>query len=477
MPHFLPSVFELLPPPEPAEAFARWRFLPHCVFLDSAVTDARLGRYSFLAADPFTFFVGPTAGPDHWDATRRALTNFRSTRIPELPPFQGGVAGVLGYDLGRRFEAIPPPKEDDFGFPRMALGVYDVVLAWDHQAGQAWIISQGFPEKTPRRRRDRAEKRLQQAKRWSSDSRHTPREGIGPHTTRRLKEKCLAPRFPAPTAKGFVSNFCETAYLRVVERAIEYIRAGDIFQVNLSQRLLHPAVGDPVSLYRRLRACNPAPFSGYFDLGDFQVLSASPERFLHVCDGMVETRPIKGTIHRQEGIADEGAKESLLRSEKDRAENVMIVDLLRNDLGRVCELGSVRVVDVCRLETYATVHHLVSSVQGALRRELDAWDLLAACFPGGSITGAPKIRAMEIIAELEPTARGAYCGAMGYLGFDGSADWNLLIRTITAGRGWWQAPVGGGIVADSDPNEEYRETWQKAEGLIRAMAQFQRLGD
>ena len=243
-----------------------------------------------------------------------------------------------------------------------------------------------------------------------------------------------------------------------------------MFQVNIAQRLLAPAHDDAVSLYLRLRRKNPATFAGYFDLGHVQIVSASPERFLSVRGRQVEARPIKGTRQRTaQPEADLFAADEMLASEKDRAENVMIVDLLRNDLARVCRADSVRVTQLCRLETYEFVQHLVSAVEGTLRPECSPLDLVRAAFPGGSITGAPKVRAMEIIAELEPTAHGAYCGAMGYLGFDGSLDTSILIRTITAARGWWQAPVGGGIVAQSVPHREYEETWHKATGLLRAL--------
>jgi para-aminobenzoate synthetase component 1 len=243
-----------------------------------------------------------------------------------------------------------------------------------------------------------------------------------------------------------------------------------VFQVNLSQRLLAPADDDAVTLYCRLRCCNPAPFAGYFDLGEFQILSASPERFLRVLDRQVEARPIKGTRPRTgEPSRDSAAEAELLGSEKDRAENVMIVDLLRNDLSRACTAESVEVGQLCGLEAYRHVLHLVSSVGGRLRDGCSPIDLLRGAFPGGSVTGAPKPRAMEIIAELEPTARGAYCGSLGYLGFDGSMDLSILIRTITAGRGWWQFPVGGGVVAQSTPEGEYEETWHKAEGLLQAL--------
>jgi para-aminobenzoate synthetase component 1 len=273
------------------------------------------------------------------------------------------------------------------------------------------------------------------------------------------------------------SNFSRGAYVQTVRRAIEYVHAGDCFQVNIAQRLLYPPLLAPLDLYCRLRERNAAPFAGYFDLGDFVIASASPERFLCLAgaEGQVpdevETRPIKGTRPRGATPAEDGAQIEILRnSAKDRAENVMIVDLLRNDLGRVCRYGSVRVPSVCSVETYRYVHHLVSEVRGRLREGLGPIDLLRAAFPGGSVTGAPKIRAMEIIAELEPTARGPYCGSLGYVGFDGTMDTSILIRTFTLGRGWIQFPVGGGIVADSSPEMEYEETWHKAEGLLRALS-------
>jgi para-aminobenzoate synthetase component 1 len=281
----------------------------------------------------------------------------------------------------------------------------------------------------------------------------------------------LAPQHATGKLPDLTTNSSRDAYLEMVRRAIEYIYAGDVFQVNLAQRLLYPAREDAVSLYLRLREKNPAPFSAYFDLGDFQIASASPERFLKVENRRVETRPIKGTRPRTgQHETDDRAAEDLVVSEKDRAENVMIVDLLRNDLSRVCRPESVVVSELCRLERFAFVQHLVSVVEGELADGYGPLDVLRAAFPGGSVTGAPKVRAMQIIAELEPTVRGAYCGALGYFGFDGTMDTSILIRTITAGRGWWQFPVGGGIVAGSDPEREYEESWHKAEGLLRAVA-------
>jgi para-aminobenzoate synthetase component 1 len=258
--------------------------------------------------------------------------------------------------------------------------------------------------------------------------------------------------------------------LRCVERVIEYIRAGDIFQANLTQRLLFPAERDSISLFERLRKVNPAPFAGLMQWDDWAVVSASPERFLRVEGRDVETRPIKGTRRRNRGPeADLFTRDELRESEKDQAENVMIVDLLRNDLSRVCQAGSIRVPQLCGVETYETVQHLVSEVRGRLRQDQDVWDLFRATWPGGSITGAPKVRAMQIIAELEPTVRGPYCGSLFYVGANGQADSNLLIRTFVQRSGWLQCGVGGGIVAQSNPAAEYEETLIKAAGMVKAL--------
>ena len=464
----LPLVEELAPIPQAEDVFLRMADLPHCLFLDSAMAHPTLGRYSLVAADPFDFMQFPADGSDALTALEERLGRFAAAGQPGLPPFQGGAAGLFGYDLGRSLERLPTPKVDEFRVPALAVGLYDVVVAFDHGAGRAWIISQGFPEVAALPRRRRAAARLAEVRDRLIKLR--PLVALPSATDGRGFVTDLSPQHPVPGVPGVTSNFSKDGYLRAVRRAIDYIYAGDVFQVNLSQRLLSPARDDPVALYRRLRRCNPAPFAGYFDLGDFQILSASPERFLQVLDGEVETRPIKGTRPRTgQPAADRAAEAELLASEKDRAENVMIVDLMRNDLARVCTPESVRVGQLCGVEAYRHVLHLVSAVRGRLRRDRSPIDLLRAAFPGGSVTGAPKVRAMEIIAELEPTARGAYCGSLGYLGFDGTLDLSILIRTITAGGGWWQFPVGGGIVADSTPEGEYDETLHKAEGLLRAL--------
>ncbi len=467
---FHPLVEELSPSLEADEVFRRLSGLPHALFLDSALRDTVLGRYSFVTADPFDYLEVPVEGSDGLADLARRMEAMPTETVADLPPFQGGAAGLLSYDLGRQLEDLSAARIDEFGIPSLAVGFYDVVVAFDHVLGRSWVISQGFPAKDPASRSARAESRLRQFRDWIEVT--SPPRGSAPRSARLspLGRDELAPGFPTDRLDGLFSSFSKPDYLDAIRRAIEYVYSGDIFEVNLAQRLIHPATDDSISLYLRLRDRNPAPFAGYFDLGDFQVASASPERFLRVNGGSVEARPIKGTRRRRtQPEADLAAGEELLKSEKDRAENVMIVDLLRNDLSRVCRAESVKVSQLCGLESYEYVQHLVSAVRSELEDGNGPIELVRAAFPGGSITGAPKVRAMEIIAELEPTARGAYCGSLGYLGFDGSLDLSILIRTITAGRGWWQMPVGGAIVAQSVPEEEHEETWHKAEGMIRAI--------
>jgi para-aminobenzoate synthetase component I len=454
-----------LTPWEVCRRLADQRYL---LFLDSAQASP-LGRYSFVCADPVDVltsqrgwisvnrqFVGVA---DPLTALKDRLASFPLDPIDGLPPFQGGAAGLFSYELSHHFERLPRTEFNDFSIPDLTVGIYDWVIAFDHEADQAWLISTGYPAGGARARR-----RSEQVLRWLE------RDAVGEPSFRQERTPIETPQFPVDALPGMTSNFDRSRYLQTAERAIEYVHAGDCFQVNIAQRLLMPARVAPLALYEKLRERNAAPFAGYFDLCEHVIVSASPERFMQVANGEIETRPIKGTRPRGQTPADDQRLAQELRaSVKDRAENVMIVDLLRNDLGRVCEYGSVRVEALCRLESYPFVHHLVSQVRGRLRAGLGPTDLLRASFPGGSVTGAPKIRAMEIIAELERTARGPYCGCLGYLGFDGSMDTNLLIRTFVYSQGWLHFSVGGGIVADSTPEREYAETWHKAEGLLRAL--------
>ncbi len=382
------------------------------------------------------------------------LASHRADPIPGLPPFQGGVAGFLGYEFGRRLERLPPPRADDLKLPDAWFGAYEWVVTWDHLQGRAWVVAR---EAGTRGRGDAgtsAPARIQDMMRRLK----------GPAPAR------LAPPAPDGSPSAVRSGFTRDEYLEAVERVRQYILAGDIFQANLSQRFEVPWAGEPFDFYRRLAAANPAPFSAFFQGEGFAVASASPERFLSVDPtGHVETRPIKGTRPRGD-TPDEDRRlaEELVASAKDRAENVMIVDLLRNDLSKVCEPGSVEVPALCALESHPTVHHLESVVTGQLEPGRTAAGLLRAAFPGGSITGAPKLRAMEILTQLEPVARGVYCGTIGWLGLTGAMDTSIAIRTVTIQHGRAYFHAGGGIVADSDPALEHQETLDKAAGIRHA---------
>jgi para-aminobenzoate synthetase component 1 len=442
----------------PLRALARWRhpFLLHSALPDADRGGVRRARWTFFGADPFAIF----RGGDHL----QAIDSFRrfAATAPQPDeavfgthvPFWGGAVGYWSYDYGRRLERLPESAQDDTGLPDFVLALHDVVGAYDHDSREAWLFSSGMPftgADAARRAMDRLrqfEARMAVAP-LGAAALETP--GVGPVAT---------------------STFTPERYRRGVEAVRGHIARGDIFQANLSQRWTVPLPEAPsraVELYEAMVLHTPAPFAAYLHHGDHAVLSASMERFLELRGQHVETRPIKGTRPRGATLADdERLAAELLASPKDRAENVMIVDVARNDLGRVCDTGTVTATDVCTLERYPQVHHLVSTVTGRLREGLDAFDLLHAAFPGASITGAPKIRAMEILDSLEPVRRHAYCGAIGWLGWDGDADWNIAIRTATLAGDTLRFAAGGGITADSDPDAEYRETLAKAEGLRAA---------
>jgi para-aminobenzoate synthetase component I len=489
---------------DPIDVCARFLDLPFLLFLDSASSHSHSGeaqqleRFSFLSADPVSLIrskgrntevrhgdgVWSSAPDDALSVARRLLPHPPLSPVPGVPPFQGGIAGYIGYDWGAVLERLPSARYDDLAVPDVLLGLYDWVIAWDHREGTAWLISTGLPDQGGGRQ-DRARERMSQVRKrlgsgfgGGAAGQRGSEKGIRDWSPGApLEISASPPTYPAvevegTDAIGLRSTFTRRGYLDAVARVREYIVAGDIFQANLSQRFQAQLPVPPFQLYRRLRRRNPAPFSAYLGFGEVQVLSASPERFLRLDQERreVETRPIKGTRPRGLGpMHDAALGRALAESEKDRAENVMIVDLLRNDLSRVCRPGTVRVPELFALEHHPTVHHLVSTVLGELDPAADAIDLLRATFPGGSITGAPKVRAMEIIAELEPTQRGVYCGSIGYLSASGAMDTSIVIRTYLALRGQVYFQAGGGIVADSDPELEYRETLDKARGLIEVL--------
>jgi para-aminobenzoate synthetase component 1 len=437
------------------------------MFLDSAQHASSLGRYSFAAADPAVVVRrrGEDAG-DALDDIRRLLKPRAAQAIPGLPPFQTGALGYIAYEWGRTLERISAPRYDDLDLPDVVVGIYDWAVAWDHEASRAWVIARD--EANRRRALDLVgdpEKIAQPSNTAAAARTFQVRESLERPPSYPVDADWIDPRL------GLRASFTHAGYLEAVNRVRDYIYAGDIFQANLSQRFEAALVESPWDLYCRLRTRNPAPFAAFIELPECAVLSASPERFMRVdATGRVETRPIKGTRPRGVGPEHDAALgRALTESAKDRAENLMIVDLIRNDLSRVCQPGSVRVQELFALEHFATVHHLVSTVVGTLQPGLDGLDLLRASFPGGSITGAPKIRAMEIIAELEPSVRGVYCGAIGYLSVTGELDTNIAIRTALARDGRVYLNAGGGIVADSDAEQEYQETFHKARGIIDAL--------
>jgi para-aminobenzoate synthetase component I len=439
---------------------------PGLVFLDSALAHPTLGRYSFIAADPIHRLIGRgdritldgcAVSGSPFAALAHLLDRYPVAGRPDLPPFQTGLAGCFGYGLRHAVEQVPAHGRRDHGFPDLAVGYYDLVVAIDHVANRAFVIASGYPEPDAAGRRTRASARTE----WA---------------LARLALRAALPR--VAWALDARPDLTAEAFRGMVRRAVDYIEAGDIYQANITQRFQAPlpagfGSGRPgrLALYDALRRHNPATFAAFVDLGEQAILSSSPERFLKVEGNRIETRPIKGTRPRGANPAEDAAlAQQLLASAKDRAENLMIVDLLRNDLGRVAKLGSVKVPVLFGLESYATVHHLVSVVTAELDAGRSPVDLLQAAFPGGSVTGAPKIRAMEIIAELEPTARGPYCGAIGYLAANGAMDTNIAIRTLLIEDDRVSFQVGGGIVADSDPEAEYQETLDKARALLETLA-------
>jgi len=455
----------------PLDAFGLFRDKQFSFFLDSGMDAHKLGRYSFIGSDPFLVLsthgseIVLTQGAEKssltgnpFDMLNHFLEVYQLDSCSSPVPFIGGAVGYLSYDLCHFIERLPSTAMDDLKLPECYFGFYDLVLAFDNLQGKAYVISTGFPELRERKRIERATRRLNEVKDKLAG---VPVSGV----------EALTATISSPMAQvALKGNFTHEEYVDAVEKARQYIIAGDIFEVNLSQRFEAELSIAPYELYRRLRQINPAPFAGYLNFDEVSVLSASPERFLRIRGDWVETRPVKGTRPRgKTPEEDEALANELLNSSKDLAENIMIVDLERNDLGRICRFGTVKVTELAILEVFPTVFHLTSTVEGKLREGKNCIDLLKATFPGGSITGAPKVRSMEIIDELEPTRRSVYTGGIGYLSFNGDLDLNIAIRTflVKGKKAYFQ--VGGAVVYDSDPEAEYQETLDKARALIEAL--------
>lgn len=408
-------------------------------------------KYSYICFDPFDTLLFHTAPP--WQETEKKLAQYTLEKEPTLPPFQGGMAGYLSYDLCHHIENIPYNQEST-PFPLLAFGLYDIVVSFNHQTKQSWIVSTGFPATSEKARLLKAKNRLKEV------------ELILNSNSTSTKKKEDFKTIPIS------SNFTKPDYLNMIGKCKNYILDGDIFEINVSQQFQAklPSSISAFELYWRLKKVNQAPFSAYFNLEDIVIASASPERFLKLENSILEARPIKGTMPRGNTAAeDKRLADKLLSSKKDKAENTMIVDLMRNDFSKVCEPNSVCVEKLCGLESHPNVHHLVSVVTGQVKTHVNCMDIIKACFPGGSITGAPKIRAMELISQLEPVNRGPYCGSMGFISFCGEMDLSILIRSYTIKNNIITFHTGGAITLDSDPEQEYQETLAKAKGLIQAL--------
>jgi para-aminobenzoate synthetase component 1 len=463
-----PSVEELVIPASFRDVAEHFRSRRHFALLETQTATRGAGEYSFLAFSPFATLrskgglaILETAdgewshGGDVFAMLRRMLERYAvpapAAGAPEGIPFRGGALGYFGYELGRQIETLPGQAVDEVGLPDCHLAFYNFAVALRHDDQRLFLCHLGGPASLGPSKRELLT-RL---------ARVTPGIARRPSRVQQI-DRDAAPCLP---------DFSRAEYIDAVQRIRDYIYAGDVYQVNMTQRF-RADVGDmpPWELFQYLALVNPSPFASYLNLEGASIVSSSPERFLRVAARRIETKPIKGTIRRAATPAEDARNgETLLASAKNRAELAMIVDLLRNDIGRVCTPGSVHVEAFPQLESYASVHHLVATITGELAADRSLVDLIAATFPGGSITGAPKIRAMEIIDELEPVARGVYTGSIGYLGFDGTADLNIAIRTIVMKDGCAHIHAGGGVVADSNPADEYDESLLKASKLIEAV--------
>lgn len=477
-----------LPGLTPLAALEALRGEGYPVLLESARKNDRIGRYSFVTADPYLIFrsrgdvvelslpatpvgkYGRRASMNRKPLVklRELLANYRTARVDGLPPFTGGAVGFFSYDFAHQIEKLPRQALVDIDIPEAYFVFVDMVIAFDHILDKAWVIV------NPGARKQEMGFRRPEPDQWGRLYDEAADRLLALSSKLEAKDGMSDVLFSEKSAQERISltpNMTKDEFESMVVKCKEYIAAGDIYQANLSQRLSASMNNaDPLRLYKILRNINPSPFAAYLDFGDLQLVSSSPERLVRLHRNIADTRPIAGTRRRgRDGAETSALSAELLMNEKERAEHIMLLDLERNDLGRVCEYGTVRVDEMMVVEDYSHVIHIVSNVRGALAPGRDAFDLVRAVFPGGTITGVPKVRCMEIIDELEPVARGPYTGSIGYLSNAGDMDLNIIIRTFVVKDGIAHIQVGAGIVADSVPEQEYFETLQKAEALKKAL--------
>lgn len=431
------------------ELFTIFRNDDHSFMLDSAMGQDNLGRYSFISSNPFKILKYKNSNENPLNSLKEELSKYNVINNSHLP-FIGGAVGYLSYDLGNYMEKLPRSAVDDTNVPDLYFGLYNWVVVIDHLENKTYIATPNIDEQEEKILVDKINKRIIEAE----------ANGIDPIC---YEEKNIEPT-------KLVSNFKKENYLQAVEKVREYIRNGDIYQANLTQRFSGKTSLSSYELYRDLRRISPAPFGAFLNFNGTHILSNSPERFIKFFKNTIETRPIKGTRPRGKTVEEDLLlQEELKNSEKDKSELLMIVDLERNDLGKVSKIGTVKVPELFVIEPYANVHHLVATVIGELEEGKDCIDIIEGTFPGGSITGAPKIRSMEIIDELEPTQRNVYTGSIGYIGFNGDLDLNIAIRTIIKQDQNIHFQVGGGITWDSNPEDEYQETIDKSRSMMKAL--------
>lgn len=470
--------------------------------LESVKGPENIARYSFIGFDPCLMFkvkngfieieINPLLSPftkggkgglmekkniaprKPLKVLKGLINAYRQRSFEYLPPFQGGIAGILSYDFVQYFEKLPQNTIDDLNLPDAQFLMIDKLIAIDHLYKKCWVIvcpgvKDSLNAKGTSGRMDWSDK--------YDEAEYEVKKILYKVTSYKLQHKHtlnLPPELRTPNSERKIDinyEMTKNEYMDIVKKAKEYIAAGDIFQSNLSQRVsAYISNKSSWSLYRILSSINPSPFAGFIDFGDYQIVSSSPERLLKVKDGMIETRPIAGTRPRgRDSKEDEFMREELLLNEKERAEHIMLIDLERNDLGRVSDYGTVKVDELMITEDYSHVIHIVSNVRGNLAKGKDCFNAIKAAFPGGTITGVPKVRCMEIIDELEPVRRGPYTGSIGYISFSGNMDLNIIIRTFVIKGKMVYVQAGAGIVADSEPEREYYETLKKAEALIRTL--------